>query len=77
MAYTLPNMLMGMLVGGPKRCSNSAIFNLKSLLTSMSTVFSSVLVAFYFLSNTTSDVNNVFRDVMAVHAAVSTLHKSS
>ena len=77
MAYTLPSILMGMLVGGLKCCSNSAIFNLKSLLTSMSTVFAAVLVALSFLSVTPSDVNKVFRDVMAVHSAVSTLHKSS
>ena len=77
MAYTLPNMLMGMLVGGPKRCSNSAIFNLKSLLTEVSKVFAAVLVALSFLSVTHSDVNNVFCDVMAVHSAVSTLNLSS
>ena len=77
MAYTLPNMLMGMLVGGPKRCSNSAIFNLKSLLTVVSKVFAAVLVALSFLSVTDCDVNNVFRDVVAVHSAVSTLNLSS
>ena len=77
MAYTLPNMLMGMLVGGPKRCSNSAIFNLKSLLTVVSMVFAAVLVALSFLSVTHCDVNNVFCDVVAVHSAVSTLNLTS
>ena len=77
MAYTLPNMLMGMLDGGPKRCSNSAIFNLKSLLTVVSMVFAAVLVALSFLSVTHCDVNNVFCDVVAVHSAVSTLNLTS
>jgi hypothetical protein len=77
MAYTLPNMLMGMLVGGPKRCSNSAILNLKLPLTVVSSVFAAELVALSFLSVTHCDVNNVFCDVMAVHSALSTLNLSS
>ena len=77
MAYTLPNMLMGMLVGGPKRCSNSAIFNLKSLLTEVSKVFAAVLVALSFLSVTHCDVNNVFCDVNNVFCDVMAEHLSS
>jgi hypothetical protein len=60
MTYTLPNMLMGMLVGGPKRCSNSAIL--------------AVLVALSDMSVTRSDVNNVFCVVMAVHLSLSVPH---